>query len=311
MSGDKMKFGVHLPDAGRDPSREAMIAVATTAERLGYASVWSSDHIAWPDPATLESKYPYADDNSGFPAAGSAWLDCIGTLQFVAGITERVQLGTTVLILGYRGVVQQAKGWATLDHLAQGRAILGVGVGWMREEFEIIGMPWEERGARADEALEVFEELFSDGLSTFEGRYTNFRDVGFSPKPPRGRIPVWVGGHTRPAFRRTARYGEAFHAAFSSPSELAREWAGVGEECDAIGRNRDEIELTSLFRLNFDGGDLEVGEVGGSTEQVIDQVGQYRDVGVDHIAFFVLGRGTEGRLEAIERFASEIAPDFS
>lgn len=306
-----MKFGVHLPDAGRDPSREAMIAVATTAERLGYASVWSSDHIAWPDPATLESKYPYADDNSGFPAAGSAWLDCIGTLQFVAGITERVQLGTTVLILGYRGVVQQAKGWATLDHLAQGRAILGVGVGWMREEFEIIGMPWEERGARADEALEVFEELFSDGLSTFEGRYTNFRDVGFSPKPPRGHIPIWVGGHTRPAFRRTARFGEAFHAAFSSPSELAREWAGVGEECEAIGRNRDEIELTSLFRLNFDGGDLEAGEVGGSTEQVIDQVGQYRDVGVDHIAFFVLGRGTEGRLEAIERFASEIAPNFS
>ena len=99
-----MEFGVHLPDAGRDPSRDAMIRIATAAEELGYSSVRSSDHIAWPDPATLQSKYPYADDNSGFPEAGSAWLDCIGTLQFVAGITERVLLGTTVLILGYRAL---------------------------------------------------------------------------------------------------------------------------------------------------------------------------------------------------------------
>lgn len=308
--GARMEFGVHLPDAGRDPSREAIIAMATAAEELGYASVWSSDHIAWPDPATLQSKYPYADDNSGFPPAGSAWLDCIGTLQFAAAVTERVLLGTTVLIIGYRGVVQQAKAWATLDHLAQGRAILGVGVGWMREEFEAIGMPWEERGARADEALEVFSELFSDGLSTFEGRYTSFRDIGFSPKPPRGHIPIWVGGHTRPAFRRTARYGQAFHAAFADPDTLASQWAAVGEECDAIGRDRGEIDLTCLFRLNLDGGNVADGEIGGSTDEMVDQLGRYGEIGLDHAAFFVLGRGTEGRLDAIRRFAEEVAPQL-
>lgn len=306
-----MDFGVHLPDAGRDPSREAIIAVAQEAERLGYASVWSSDHIAWPDPMTLESKYPYADDNSGFPPAGSAWLDCIGTLQFAAAVTERVQLGTTVLILGYRGVVQQAKAWATLDHLAQGRAIMGVGVGWMREEFEAIGMPWEDRGARADEALEVFAELFGDGLSTFKGRWTSFADVGFSPKPPRGRIPVWVGGHTAPAYRRTAAYGDAFHAAFASPAKLAAQWQAVGEACDRIGRDRSEVALTALMRLNLDGGDVEAGEIGGSTDQMVDQLGRYRDLGTSHIAFFVLGRGLEGRLDAIRRFAAEVAPQLA
>jgi probable F420-dependent oxidoreductase len=306
-----MKFGVHLPDAGRDPSREAMINIATTAEKLGYASLWSSDHIAWPDPATLRSKYPYADDNSGFPAAGSAWLDCIGTLQFVAGITERVLLGTTVLILGYRGAVQQAKSWATLDHLSNGRAIMGVGVGWMEEEFEAVGRPWDQRGSRADETLEVFGVLFEDGLSSYEGTWTTFHDIGFSPKPVNNHIPIWVGGHSPAAFKRTAIFGDAFHAAFPSPDLLSQQWAAVTEACDTVGRNPQELELTSLFRLNFDGGNLDEGEIGGSTEQVIDQIGQYAEVGLTHAALFVLGRGTERRLEAINRFAEDIAPNFS
>ena len=306
-----MKFGIHLPDAGRDPSREAMIRVATEAEDLGYASVWSSDHIAWPDPATLDSKYPYADDNSGFPQAGSAWLDCIGTLQFVAGITERVLLGTTVLILGYRGAVQQAKSWATLDHLSNGRAIMGVGVGWMKEEFDAINRPWDQRGLRADETLEVFKELFSKGLSTYQGRWTQFRDIGFSPKPADNHIPVWVGGHSKAAFKRTAEFGDAFHSAFAHPDLLREQWAAVRTECESLGRDTQELELTSLFRLSFNGGDLDKGEVGGTTEQVIDQIGQYSDVGLEHAAFFVLGKGNEGRLEAIHRFAEEIAPHFT
>lgn len=305
-----MEFGVHLPDAGRDPSREAVIEVATTAERLGYASIWSSDHIAWPDPATLSSKYPYADDNSGFPAAGSPWLDCIGTLQFAAAVTERVKLGTTVLILGYRGAVQQAKGLATLDHLSNGRTIIGVGVGWMREEFEAIAMPWDERGQRADETLEIFEELFSEGTSSFQGRYQSFRDIGFSPKPARGHIPIWVGGHSPAAFRRTARYGDAFHTAFAGPELLTEQWDEIGRACERIGRDRSEISLTGLFRLNFDGGDLEAGQIGGSREQVLDQLGQYENLGVSHVAFFVIGRGHGGRLAAIERFADEVAPHF-
>ena len=306
-----MKFGVHLPDAGRDPSREAMIQVATEAEDLGYASVWSSDHIAWPDPATLNSKYPYADDNSGFPQAGSAWLDCIGTLQFVAAITERVLLGTTVLILGYRGAVQQAKSWATLDHLSNGRAIMGVGVGWMKEEFEAINRPWDQRGQRADETLEVFKVLFAEGLSTYDGRWTQFRDIGFSPKPVANHIPVWVGGHSTAAFKRTAAFGDAFHSAFAHPDLLSEQWSTVTRECESLGRDIEELELTSLFRLNFDGGDLHQGEVGGTTEQVIDQIGQYSDLGLEHAAFFVLGKGNEGRLEAIHRFAEEVAPHFT
>src|SRR4051794_5494026 len=307
-----MEVGVHLPDAGHLATREAILAYARVAEESGYASVWSSDHIAWPDPASLTSRYPYADDNSGFPPAGSPWLDCIGTLQFVAAVTERVRLGTTVLILGYRGALQQAKAWATLDHLAGGRAILGVGVGWMREEFEAIGMPWDHRGQRADETLEIFEALWSQDQVSFDGPFTRFGPVGFSPKPPNGRIPVWVGGHTPAAFRRTARLGDAFHAAFCTVDRLREEWDGVRAACDAEGRDPAEIELTMLCTLLVDGHSERPGVLSGSSDQLVEQLSAYKDLGVGHTVLFVAARGgLEGRLDAVRSFAADVAPHLA
>lgn len=304
-----MEFGLHLPDAGHQATREAMLTYARLAEDLGWASVWSSDHIAWPDPATLASKYPYAEDNSGFPTAGSAWLDCIGSLTFAAAVTERVRLGTTVLIIGYRGALQQAKAWATLDHLSGGRAILGVGVGWMREEFEAIGMPWDRRGERADETLEIFEALWRDELTTFEGPFTRFGPVGFSPKPPKGRIPVWVGGHTAPAFRRAARFGDAFHAAFATPTQLAAEWAAVRAACEAIDRDPDELELTQLVTLQFDTETERSGILHGSDEQVIDQLGAYAEIGVTETVIYNGTRGSlDARCDAVRRFSEVVLP---
>ena len=303
-----MEFGVHLPDAGGMAQREPFLAYCRAAEDHGYESVWASDHIAWPDVESISSQYPYGD-NSGFPSPGSPWLDCIGSLTFAAAATERVRLGTTVLILGYRPAIQQAKAWATLDVLSGGRAILGVGVGWMKEEFEAIGMPWDERGARADEFLEVFEKLWADERVTHEGRFDRFGPIGFSPKPVNGRIPVWVGGHTRPAFRRTARYGDAFHAAFTPPAELTAMFDAVGAECEAIGRNPAEVERTMLHRVLFD--HEADGAISGSVDRIVDQIGAYADLGVSHMAVFFLQRGgVEARLEAIARFAEEVRPQL-
>jgi probable F420-dependent oxidoreductase len=307
-----VEFGVHLPDAGHLATRDAILAYARAAEDAGFQSLWSSDHIAWPDPGSIASQYPYAQDNSAFPPAGSPWLDCIGTLQFAAAVTERVRLGTTVLIIGYRGALQQAKAWATLDHLSGGRAILGVGVGWMKEEFEALGMPWDRRGERADETLEIFERLWADEVVTFDGPFTKFGPVGFSPKPPNGRIPVWVGGHTGAAYRRTARHGDAFHAAFPTASGLAEQWAAVGQACEKVGRDRAEVQLTMLCTLLFDASTERPGVLCGSTAQVVDQLGAYADVGLQHTVLFVQARGgVEGRLDAMRRFAEEVAPQFS
>lgn len=303
-----MEFGVHLPDAGGMAQREPFLAYCRAADQLGYESVWSSDHIAWPDVETIASQYPYGE-NSGFPSPGSPWLDCIGSLTFAAAATERVRLGTTVLIIGYRPAIQQAKAWATLDVLSGGRAILGVGVGWMKEEFDAIGMPWDRRGERADEFLDIFEKLWADERVTHEGQFDRFGPIGFSPKPVNGRIPVWVGGHTRPAFRRTARYGDAFHAAFTPPEELQGFFDAIGAECEAIGRDPGTVERTMLHRVLFD--HEAEGAISGSVDRIVHQIGEYAERGVSHMAVFFLQRGgVEARLDAIRRFAEEVRPQL-
>ena len=215
-------------------------------------SVWVSDHITWPE--RIESPYPYTEDGV-WPSRDphTPRLDAIGTLLFVAGFTQRVQLGSTVLILGYRPPVQTAKLWATLDAVSGGRAILGVGVGWMREEFETLGMPFDHRGARADEQLEVFEALFTQESPSYEGRFYRFPPVGFEPKPLGGRIPIWVGGDSQAALRRAARYGDALHAAHRSVQEVAQQWTDVRRYCEELGRDPADLQLSVRLRLDFDG----------------------------------------------------------
>ncbi len=305
-----MDFGVHLPQLGRGANRENLIEWAEEADRLGMHSGWVSDHVAWPK--DIESSYPYTEDGS-FPGGfDMPWLDPLGTLMFVAARTERIKLGTTVLILGYRPPVLTAKWMATLDVLSQGRAILGVGVGWMREEFEVLGMPFDHRGARADEQLEVFEELFTEELPSYDGRYYQFPPVGFSPKPPDNKIPVWVGGNSAAAFRRTARFGDAFHAAFEPMERVAEEWAGIGEACEAIGRDRAELELS--VRVYLDPASQMEGpkSLQGSTDQMADTIGQWAEIGVTHLGLDVVASGgATGRLDALRSFMTDVAPEFS
>src|SRR3712207_5590268 len=157
--GMTVQVGRDLPHIARQASGAVVMAFARAAEALGFDSAWATDHIALP--ADVTSRYHYSATGD-FPAPFNLpWLDPLGTLLFTAACTERIRLGTTVLILGYRPPVQTAKLIATLDVLSGGRTILGVGVGWMREEFDALGMPFDQRGARADEQLEIFEALFT------------------------------------------------------------------------------------------------------------------------------------------------------
>jgi alkanesulfonate monooxygenase SsuD/methylene tetrahydromethanopterin reductase-like flavin-dependent oxidoreductase (luciferase family) len=159
-----MDWGIHLPHLGKQASGKALVSFAQRAEALGFHSGWVSDHIAWP--RDIESRYPYTPDGA-FPAAPDLpWLDPLGTLFFVAGCTTTLKLGTTVLILGYRPPVQTAKAIASLDVVSDGRVILGVGVGWMREEFEVLGMPFDHRGRRVDEQLSISYALHRSPPST-------------------------------------------------------------------------------------------------------------------------------------------------
>ncbi len=303
-----MDIGVHLPQLGRGATRSALKEFCAEAERLGVHSGWVSDHIAWP--TDISSKYPYTDDGS-FPASNSmAWLEPIGTLLFVAAITEKMKLGQTVLIMGYRPPVQTAKLIATLDVLSEGRAILGAGIGWMREEFEVLGMPFDNRGKRADEQLEIFEALFTEDTPSYDGEFYSFPEIKFEPKPVQRRVPVWIGGASEPAYRRTARFGDCFHAAFEPVEKVAHEWQRVCELTTEAGRNVEDMQLSVRLYLDPASNMRPALSIAGTTEQMIDTMSQWKNIGVDHVLVDITAPGgPSARLEAMQTFMTEVVPN--
>jgi probable F420-dependent oxidoreductase len=302
-----MDWGIHLPHLGKQASGNALVAFAQRAEALGFHSGWVSDHIAWP--RDIESHYPYTPDGA-FPATPDLpWLDPIGTMFFVAGCTTTLKLGSSVLILGYRPPVQTAKAIASLDVMSGGRVILGVGVGWMREEFEVLGMPFDHRGRRGDEQLEVFRTLFTDARPSYAGDYYQFPEIGFEPKPVNGRVPIWVGGNTEAAYKRTARFGDAFHAAFEPVDDVRAAWARVQELAE--GEGRDPSTLILSIRLFLDPESLmpPAKSIAGSAEQMLDTIGVWQQIGVSHVMVDpVASGGLDGRSAAMEHFMVDVAP---
>lgn len=301
-----MDWGIHLPQLGKQVSRENLKSFAERIDTLGIHSGWVSDHVCWP--AEFEPNYPYTDDGS-FPAPNDmAWLDPIGTLLFVSACTENLKLGTTVLILPYRLPVVTAKQLATLDVLSNGRLILGAGIGWMKEEAEVLGMPFDNRGKRSNEQLEIFKSLFTDEEPEYQGDYYQLPKVRFEPKPFQKNIPVWIGGDTPMAFRRVAKYGQGFQAAFQPISRISEEIAEIKQCCENI--DRDPNELTFSVRMYLDPMGIMEKEksLTGSREQIQAIVAQFESIGVSHILMDpVAPGGIQGRLAAVESFMESIA----
>ena len=182
-----MHFGVGLPHFRRLASTEAIVTVAQQAEALGFDSVWVSDHIVVP--------------RSAIPRFGEVFFEPFTTLAYVAGKTKRVRLGTSVIILPYRHPLFMGKALATLDVLSGGRVIVGAAVGWLAEEFEALGIPFTERGARSDEALKVMRALWTEAEPKFEGKFFRFAGIRAEPKPlQKPHPPIWIGGNSPAAF---------------------------------------------------------------------------------------------------------------
>ena len=302
-----MEWGIDLPHRGWNAGRGPLTHFARLAEELGFDSVWVCDHIAWPP--VVSSKYPYSDDGAFASPPELPWFDPIGSLFFVAACTERVRLGTTVIVLGYRPPILTAKAMASLDALSDGRVILGVGIGWMREEFDVLSMPYDHRGARADEQLELFRVLFTEPRPKFDGTYYTVPEVGFVPKPVHGTVPIWVGGGSEAAFRRTARFGDAFHAAFQPQADVAAAWRRVRELCEEQGRNPDEVRLTMRLYLDPDGSMPPPKSIAGSPEQMLDTIGGWAEIGVDHIVLDPgINRDLESREANMRQFMADVAP---
>jgi probable F420-dependent oxidoreductase len=292
---------------------EQLRSVAQRAEDLGYDHVWVSDHIVLPK--KVDSFYPYAADGVPTFKPDEPYFEPLAALNFIAGCTQRIRLGTHVLIIPYRNPVLTAKMLSTLDVLSGGRVILGAGVGWMEEEFQAMGLDtYKERGAVTDEYLELYKELWTKESPSFQGKYYQISDSGFAPKPvQKPHIPIWIGGHTGPAIRRAAKYGDGWMPiglrppAILDPEELGGKIARLRKLTVEAGRPEDAVSLTFSTSVVFNdaaGSSRELMQ--GGPEQIAAGLRQYQDLGVANFIVNFQGGTVPELQENMERFSREV-----
>jgi probable F420-dependent oxidoreductase len=311
---DSLPIGCTLPTSGALADFTALGALAQTAEDLDFDSVWISDHVVVPE--RIASAYPYSTDGS-FPVSPSQpYLEPLATLGYLAGKTRRVRLGVAVLILPYRHPLLTAKMTATLDNLSAGRIDLGIGVGWMREEFEALGVSadvYEHRGSATDEQLRILEAAWTQDVTGYDGRFYRFEPVGVHPQPvQKPHPPIWVGGHTRMALRRTALFGDGWlpiggrPPADLPPEEVEACIGSIREQAERAGRDPSALRVCFSLTLRFDADDG--GPFSGSSDAVASEMRRYLDVGVDS---FLVGFGRRSPAEfegCLRRFAEDVRP---
>ena len=306
-------FGTSLPSRGEMAGPEQLRNVAQRAEALGYDHVWVSDHIILPK--KVDSFYPYAEDGVATFKPDEPYYEPLSALNFIAGCTQRVRLGTHVLIIPYRNPVLTAKILSTLDVLSGGRVILGAGVGWMEEEFQAMGLDtYKERGAVTDEYLQVYKELWTKEDASFDGKYYQISDTGFEPKPvQKPHPPVWIGGHSGPAVRRAAKYGDGWMPiglrppAILEPEELAGKIARLRKLTVEAGRAEDAVALTFSTGVVFnDAAGSSRAWMQGNPDQIASDLRQYQDLGVSNFIVNFQGGTVPELQENMERFSREV-----
>ncbi|HET7343126.1 MAG TPA: LLM class F420-dependent oxidoreductase [Methylomirabilota bacterium] len=240
-----MKFGANLFGVGALADPGALAGAARLAEQLGYHSVFVADHVVMP--RTLASKYPYSRDGAFPYDPDQDWLDPLVALGFLAARTTTIRIGTSITVLPMRHPIVTAKQIATADHLSGGRVIFGVGVGWMAEEFRLLGVPFEERGRRMDEYLALVKTLWTETSPRFAGHYVQVSDCALTPKPvQKPHVPIWVGGDSPAALRRAARLGDGWHSAGTSLAALPDKLRLLDEALAAAGRDRTSFVVSAF-----------------------------------------------------------------
>ena len=239
-----MKFGLAFASSVGTES-ESALEICRTSEAVGFDSVWGGEHVIRPD--EIESAYPYTEDGEAPGEADTPVPDPLIWLAYVGAAAPTLRLGTCILIVPQRNPLVLAKELATLDHLTGGRVELGLGVGWMREEFEALGIPWERRGARNDEYVAAMRALWAGPHAEYHGEFVDFDPATCSPRPVNGSIPVLVGGDTPAAIRRAARMADGYFPGTTEPEALAGLIQGVRIAAEEEDRDPNSIAIHSIF----------------------------------------------------------------
>jgi probable F420-dependent oxidoreductase len=283
-----MKFGIMFANVMGFAEPEGAVAIGQAAEAAGFESLWTVEHVVVP--AGYKSAYPYAEDGR-MPGGEDAPIpDPLIWLAYVAASTSTIKLATGILILPQRNPVVAAKEIATLDRLSGGRVILGVGAGWLQEEFDVIGIPFEDRGARLDDHIEAMRALWTQDKASMHGTHTSFDDAIMRPRPAQPSVPIHIGGHSMVAARRAGRLGDGF---FPAKGDLPKLFAAMREAAVEAGRDPDAIEITT--------GDPEVlGPKAG------DAIKRLEDQGVSRVIIPPLAFGADGIKDALAQFGENV-----
>jgi probable F420-dependent oxidoreductase len=294
-----MRYGIALPNYGALAAPATLVRIARRAEALGVDSVWVSDHLL--APVGVRSVYPY--DRRPNPTPGDMgviehFYEPLATLAFLAGATSRVRLGVSAYVVPYRPPAVTAKQVATLDVLSGGRLLLAVGVGWLREEFEALGVPFAGRGRRTDEYLAVCRALWTEEVASFTGRTVQLPEVRGGPKPvQRPHPPLWIAGNSAAARARAARLGQGWHAIDLSPDELAPLVADLRARAEAEGRTGElSVSLRKGVQLLDRPPDPPHALYGDAASLRVDAAA-YAASGCDYLVLTLRGARNENALE--------------
>jgi len=305
-------FGLDVGIYGRLATRDAILKLARLAETLDFESVWLADHVAFPTAVT--SPYPYSATGA-FPAdLSEPLMEPIATLGVLAGATERVRLGTAVLVMPYRNPVLLARMLVTLDQLSGGRVVLGAGAGWLAEEFAVLGAPdFARRGRVTDEYLEIFKAIAAGGTVAYDGATYRFAAIHASPGSlQRPHPPILIGGLADAALRRVARLADGWLAVTISPAQLGDRLVALRRLCDEHGRRY--ADLTLAYKLFLSVGEARPSQFDrrapgtGSAQQIIDDLKAIFDLGFRTVIVRYQGTSADEQVAQISRFADDIIP---
>jgi probable F420-dependent oxidoreductase len=297
-----MEFGLTIPHTGRHASPQYVREFCTTAETAGFDGLWAVDHMVMPhhtDSLYTLGHQPASISDDAVANLLSPNYEMMTTLTWVAGFTDRIKLATSVAVLPIRNAVANARQLATLDVYSGGRVLYGVGVGWLREEAEAMGMPWDHRGRRSEEHIALLRALWcaESDLVEFHGEFHDLPLMDPEPRPVQRPIPILIGGHSDVALERAGRIGDGWIAASMSPDRLVAHWAKVRAAAEANDRDPDALFLaTSVSRR--------------AEAPLTDLLGDYAALGVDHVQIDLHAGSTEATLDNLRRFSEEVMPTF-
>jgi probable F420-dependent oxidoreductase len=290
-----MEIGLHVPQVGPMAATSTVLEFAQAIDEAGFDGIWVYDHVVLQK--EQQSKYPYSPDGSlGFPPTMD-FLEPLTLLAYLAGVTKRVRLGTSVLVLPMRQPVLHAKIMATIDHLSGGRFVLGAGVGWWKQEFEALSVPFERRGKRMDECLQLIRSLWTGEFTDFRGEFYECVDWACNPKPVHpGGIPIWLGGESRKQLERVGKYADGWLATAKSLATLKDDMEIARAAAREAGRDPDRLQVAMEAGVALEA---------GATDKAAERLARLKEMGVVHAVCLVHPRSLGNAGAVIDEFASK------